>query len=177
MEDLDAASLEDVHAWFDQYYGPNNATLVIAGDVDTQAALEKVRHYFGGIPPSSPIERHAVWVAKREGLHRQVMQDRVPQARIYKVWNVPELTSAVADRLSLFGDILANGKNSRLYEKLVYREQIATSVGAFVWGRELGSLFMVFANAAPGQDLAAIEAMMDAELERLLADGFTQEEL
>jgi zinc protease len=177
MEDLDAASLEDVHEWFDRYYGPNNATIVIAGDVDTQAALERVKHYFGSIPPGPPIERHAAWVAKRHGMHRQVLQDRVPQARIYKVWNVPEMTSPVADRLSLFGDILANGKNSRLYEKLVYREQIATSVGAFVWGRELGSLFMVFANAAPGEDLAAIEAMMDAEMRRLLDEGFTREEL
>jgi zinc protease len=177
MEDLNAGSLEDVHEWFDRYYGPNNATLVIAGDVETEAALEKVKHYFGGIAPAAPIERHDVWVARREGTHRQVMQDRVPQARIYKVWNVPELTAPAADHLSLFGDILANGKNSRLYTKLVYQEQVATGVGAFVWGRELGSLFIVTANAGPGQDLVAIESMMDAEMRRLLADGFTEEEL
>lgn len=177
MEDLNAASLEDVHEWFDQYYGPNNATLVIAGDVETQQALERVKHYFGGIPPSPPIERHTTWIAKREGMHRQVMQDRVPQARVYKVWNVPELTSPVADRLSLFGDILANGKNSRLYEKLVYEEQIATDVGAFIWGRELGSLFITYASASPDQDLTAVEAMMDAEMRRLLDEGFTAEEL
>jgi len=177
MEDLEAASLEDVHAWFDQYYGPNNATLVIAGDVDTQEALEKVRHYFGGIRPSPPIERHAAWVAKRQGMQRQVMQDRVPQARVYKVWNVPELTNPVTDRLGLFGDILANGKNSRLYEKLVYREQVATDVGAFVWGRELGSLFIVYATAAPGRDLGEVEAMLDAEMRRLLDDGPAREEL
>ncbi|HET6628285.1 MAG TPA: pitrilysin family protein [Woeseiaceae bacterium] len=177
MEDLNAASLDDVHAWFDQYYGPNNATLVIAGDVDTQAALEKVKHYFGGIEPSPPIERQSVWIAKREGSHRQIMQDRVPQARLYKVWNVPELTDPTADYLSLFADVLANGKNSRLYKKLVYDEQVATGVGAFVYGRELGSLFIVTANASPGQDLADVERMMDAEMRKLLAEGLTAEEL
>jgi zinc protease len=177
MEDLDAASLDDVHDWFNRYYGPNNATIVIAGDVTAQQALEKVKHYFGGIPPGPPLERHDVWVAQREGAHRQVMQDRVPQARIYKVWNVPEMTDRQAEYLSLFGDILANGKNSRLYEKLVYQEQVATGVGAFVWGRELGSLFMVTANASPGEDLAAVERMLDAEMQRLLDEGFTGEEL
>ncbi len=177
MEDLEAASLDDVHEWFDQYYGPNNATIVIAGDVETQAALDKVKHYFGGIEPSRPIERHAAWVAKRTGSHRQVMQDRVPQARLYKTWNVPELTDAAAEYLSLFADILANGKNSRLYEKLVYDEQVATSVGASVWGRELGSLFIVSANAGPGQDLARVERMLDAEMRKLLAEGFSAEEL
>ncbi len=177
MEDLDAASLEDVHAWFDQYYGPNNATIVIAGDVETAAALEKVRHYFGGIAPSPPIERHTAWVAKREGTQRQVLQDRVPQARVYKVWNVPELTDPAADYLSLFADVLANGKNSRLYKKLVYDEQVATGVGASVWGRELGSLFIVTANASPGQDLADVERMLDAEMRNLLAEGLSPAEL
>jgi zinc protease len=145
--------------------------------VETEVALEKVRHYFGGIEPSPPIERQSVWVAKREGAHRQVMDDRVPQARLYKAWNVPEMTDVTADYLSLFSDVLANGKNSRLYEKLVYDEQVATGVGAFVWGRELGSLFVVTASAAPGEDLAEIERMMDAEMRRLLADGMTAEEL
>lgn len=177
MEDLDAATLDDVHAWFDAWYGPNNATLVIAGDVETEAALERVKHYFGGIEPSPPIEHQVTWVARRDGSHRQVMQDRVPQARIYKVWNVPEVTEAPFDRLTLLGDILANGKNSRLYKLLVYEEQIATDVGAFAFGRELGSLFIVYATAKPGQELAAVERMMDAELGRLLEDGFSNEEL
>ena len=177
MEDLEAASLDDVHQWFDRYYGPNNATIVIAGDVATGEALEKVKHYFGGIEPSPPVERHDEWVAKREGSHRQILQDRVPQARIYKVWNVPEVTSAEAEYLSLFGDILANGKNSRLYRKMVYEKQVATGVSASVWGRELASLFIVTANASPGQDLAALERMMDGEMHRLLEEGFTDEEL
>ncbi|MGH8195984.1 MAG: M16 family metallopeptidase [Woeseiaceae bacterium] len=177
MDDLDAAALDDVHEWFDAWYGPNNATLVIAGDVDTAAALERVKHYFGGIEPSPPIEHQVSWVAPRDGSHRQVMQDRVPQARIYKVWNVPEVTDARFDQLRLFADLLANGKNSRLYERLVYQDQIATDVGAFAFGRELGSLFIVYATAKPGQDLVAVERVMDAELARLLEDGFDKEEL
>jgi zinc protease len=177
MEDLNAASLADVHEWFDTYYGPNNATLVIAGDVDTKQALERVEHYFGGIAPGPPIARQAAWVAKREGPHRQVLQDRVPQARIYKVWNVPQLTSPAFDRLQLFGEILANGKNSRLYERLVYRDRIATDVGVLAFGRELGSLFIAYATAKPGQDSGELERATDAEVNRLLADGFSAEEL
>lgn len=79
MKDLNAASLTDVHEWFDTYYGPNNATLVIAGDVDTQTALAKAKHYVGGIEPGPPVKRQVTWMAKREGSHRQVIQDRVPQ--------------------------------------------------------------------------------------------------
>jgi hypothetical protein len=122
MKDLNAASLTDVHEWFDTYYGPNNATLVIAGDVDTQTALAKAKHYVGGIEPGPPVKRQVTWMAKREGSHRQVIQDRVPQARIYKVWNVPEVTDPAAQHLTLFADILANGKNSRLYRHLVYEQ-------------------------------------------------------
>ncbi|MEQ8857621.1 MAG: pitrilysin family protein [Pseudomonadales bacterium] len=177
MDDLNAASLDDVHEWFETYYGPNNAILVVAGDVDTAHVLERVQHYFGSIPPGPPIERHEVWVAPREDDHRQVLQDRVPQARIYKTWNVPERSSDTFDLLQLFADVLGNGKNSRLYEALVYEQQIATDVAVFAFGRELGSLVIATATARPGESLAKVEAAMDAELERLLDDGLRAEEL
>ncbi|HEX7037087.1 MAG TPA: pitrilysin family protein [Pseudomonadales bacterium] len=177
MEDLNAATLEDVHGWFDTYYGPNNAVLVVAGDVDAEHVLERVKHYFGGIPPGPPIERHEAWVAPRSDSHRQVIQDRVPQARIYRTWNVPERTSPEFDRLRLFADVLGNGKNSRLYERLVYDRQIATDVGVLAFGRELGSLLIVFASAKPGESLDEVEQAMDEEIERLLDEGFDDGEL
>jgi zinc protease len=177
MEDLNAATLEDVHEWFDTYYGPNNAVLVVAGDVDAEHVRDRVEHYFGSIPPGPPVNRHETWVAPRESSHRQVMQDRVPQARIYKTWNVPERTDTTVDLLSLFADVWGNGKNSRLYEALVYERQIATDVEVFVLARELGSLIIAIATATPGGSLAEVEAAMDEELATLLDDGLRRGEL
>jgi len=177
MDDLDAASVEEVHEWFETYYGAANAVLVLAGDIDPETARSKVEHYFGDIPSGPPVTTQDVWVARRTGTHRITMQDRVPQARVYKVWNVPEWGSDEAVLLNLFARVLATGKNSRLYERLVYNEQIASSVAAFTFERELGSLFIVNATALPGQDLATIEAAIDEEMERLLAGGLTADEL
>ena len=177
MDDLDAASVEEVHEWFETYYGAANAVLVLAGDIDPQTALTKVEHYFGDIPSGPPVTTQDVWVARRTGTHRVTMQDRVPQAQIYKVWNVPEWGSDEAVLLNLFGRVLATGKNSRLYERLVYNEQIASAVSASIFERELGSLFIVDATLLPGQDLGAVEAAIDEEMERLLAEGLTADEL
>ncbi len=138
MEDLDAASLDDVKEWFKTYYGPNNAVLAIAGDIDPATVKTKVEEYFGDIPPGPPIAKQMRWIAKMTGEHRSVVQDRVPQARLYKVWNVPEWGSTDAIRLNLVTDVLATGKSSRLYKRLVYDDQIATDVSAFIWEKELG---------------------------------------
>src|SRR5436190_2153496 len=97
MEDLNAASVEDVKNWFRTYYGPNNAVIVLAGDITPEVARQKVEQYFGDIPATPPIAKQDVWIAKRTGTHREVMQDRVPQARIYKEWNVPQFGSADGD--------------------------------------------------------------------------------
>ncbi len=131
IEDLNNAKLEDVHKWFSTYYGPNNAVVVVAGDIDAKTALEKVKKYFGDIPPSPPVARHSAWVAKRTGSHRQSVQDRVSQARLYKVWNIPGWGTECADKLDLVSSILADGKTSRLYKRLVYDDQLATSVSAY----------------------------------------------
>ncbi|NJD10100.1 MAG: insulinase family protein, partial [Gemmatimonadetes bacterium] len=111
------------------------------------------------------------------GEHRQLMQDRVAQARIYKVWNVPELGNADLDYLDLVSDVLSSGKTSRFYRRLVYDEQIATSVSAYFDGKEIGSHFVIMANARPGGDLKQIERALDEELARFLAEGPTAAEL
>ena len=177
MEDLNAASLEDVKEWFRGYYGAANATVVIAGDVETKAALEKVRQYFGDIPPGPPVARHEAWVAKRTGHQRQVAQDRVPQARLYKVWNVPQWGTQEGDYLDLISDVLGSGKNSRLYKRLVYDDQVATSARAYVDLREIGGLFTIDVTAKPGEDLAKIEKAVQEELEKFLAEGPTDKEM
>ncbi len=119
MEDLNAAKLEDVREWFKTYYGPANATLSIAGDVTPAEALAKVKKYFGDIPSGPPVYRQEAYIAKRTGTHRMTAQDRVPQARIYKVWNIPEYGTTAGNQLNLASDVLSSGKSSRLYKRLV----------------------------------------------------------
>jgi len=177
MEDLEAASLKDVHEWFKAYYGPNNAVIAIAGDITTQEALAKVKQYFGDIPAGPPVTRYEAFTAKRTGSLRQVAQDRVPQARIYKVWNIPAWGTLCANRLDLVSDLLASGKTSRLYKRLVYEDQIATDVSAYVDLREIAGLFYIVATAKPGESLEKVEKALDEELARLIAEGPTETEL
>ena len=177
MDDLNAASLDDVKEWFRTYYGPANATLSIAGDVDTDDILKRVERYFGDIPSGPPVVVQDAWVAKMTGTHRQSMQDRVPQARIYKVWNIPGYGTADAADLGIAAHVLGIGKTSRLYKRLVYRDRIATSASAFIRDREIGGQFIVTATAQPGGDLDAVEKAVDEEVAKFLADGPTAEEL
>lgn len=177
MEDLNAAALDDVHEWFKSYYGAANAVLVIAGDVDAQTAFEKVQKYFGDIPSGPPVATYDTWIAKRTESTRQRVEDRVPQARIYKVWNIPETKAADARYLDLVSDVLASGKTSRLYKRLVYDDQIATSISAYVDLREIASQFYIVGTAKPGEDLEKVEAAINEELDRFLAEGPTEAEL
>jgi zinc protease len=177
MGDLNAASMDDVKEWFKTYYGPSNVTIVLAGDIDVKTAREKVEKYFGNIPAGPPVAHQEVWVAKMTGSHREIVQDRVPQARIYKVWNIPEYGSADADYLDLVSDVLSVGKTSRFYKRLVYDDQIATNANAFVPLNEIAGQFYVQATAKPNGDLAQVEKELDEELARFLKEGPTAEEL
>src|ERR1700693_773925 len=177
MADLNAAAMNDVNEWFKTYYGPSNVVIVMAGDIDAKTAKEKVEKYFGNIPAGPPVAHQEVWVAKMTGTHRQVVQDRVPQSRIYKVWNIPEYGSADSVYLDMVSDVLATGKTSRFYKRLVYDDQIATDASAFVDLREIGGQFRVQATARSGQNLAQVEKELDEELARFLKNGPTPEEM
>ncbi len=177
MEDLNAASLEDVKDWFAGYYGAANAVIVVAGDIDAKTAKERVEKYFGDIPSGPPVSRHETWVPKLPQSQRQSVQDRVPQARVYKIWNVPGLGSADSHYLDLAAAVLTQGKTSRLYKRLVYDDQIATTVTAYQDAREIASQFRIEATARPGEDLQKIEKTVDEELQRFLTGGPTQAEL
>jgi zinc protease len=177
MEDLSAAKLEDVKEWFERYYGAANAVIVLAGDIDPTTALETVEKYFGDIPSGPPVDRQREWIAKRAGRQRGIMEDRVPQARIYKIWNIPGWGKPDNDYLNLASDVLASGKTSRLYKRLVYDEQIATDVSAGISPLEIGGMFIVYATARPGDDVTKVERAINEELARFLATGPTAAEL
>ncbi|MFQ6005744.1 MAG: M16 family metallopeptidase [Woeseia sp.] len=177
MEDLDAASLEDVHEWFQTYYGPNNAVIVVAGDVNPQVVLGKVENYFGDIPPGPPIAKPRTWIVRLDADKYETMQDRVPQSRVYKVWGGPNFVSEDADLLDLAESVLAGDKNSRLYKRLVYEDQTATSVSASLYAGEIGGFFSIQATVQPGGDIEAVRQAIDEELQRFLDEGVSRDEL
>jgi predicted Zn-dependent peptidase len=177
MEDLDAASLDDVKEWFKTYYGPSNAVLSIAGDVKPEEVLEKVKKYFGDIPPGPTLVKPGVNVTRRTEESRAYYQDRVPEARISMIWNVPQWGTREANMLDLATDVLSSGKTSRLYKKLVYEDQIASSAYAYIYPREIAGNVTVEANVKPGKSVAQVEQEMNDIMKEFLEKGPTQEEL
>jgi len=177
MEDLNAASLEDVKEWFRTWYGAANAVLVISGDITAAEAKAKVEKYFGDIPAGPVLKRQQEWVAKMTGEHRARIQDRVPQARIYKVWNIPGYQQRDFTLLDMTSDLLGGGKNSRLYKRLVYTDRTATAVSAFVGPFEIGSQLQIIATVKPGVDPATVEKALDEEVTKFLSEGPTAAEV
>jgi zinc protease len=177
MDDLDAASMSDVTNWFKNNYGPNNVVLVLAGDITPAQAREKVEHYYGDIPPGPPVARQREWIAKRSGTHRETVQDRVPQARIYRIWNVPGADTPAEALLDLAAHVLGGSKTSRLYQRLVVKEELATSALSSDDSNEIAGQFGINLTARPGADLARMQAVADQELQALMKTGPGEEEL
>lgn len=177
MEDLNAASLEDVQNWFKTYYGAANVVIVLSGDIDSETARAKVEHYFGDIPSGPPVARYRQWIPEIHGTRREVLSDRVPQARVYEVWNIPGYGEPDNDYLSLVGNVLSSGKTSRLYKRLVYDEQLATDVSVSAEPGEISGNFSIEVTARPGVGLSRIEKIVDEELAKFRSKGPTAKEL
>ncbi|WP_017907738.1 M16 family metallopeptidase [Xanthomonas sp. SHU 199] len=177
MNDLNAASLADVKQWFRTWYGPNNAVLVLAGDIDVATAKEKVTRYFGDIPAGPSMAQPKVDVAQRSQSTRETMTDKVPQTRIYRVWNVAQTGTEDVDRLQLLAQVLGGTTSSRLDRRLVHQDKLVDMVSASVWPSQLGSGFGIIAMVKQGVDPARVEAAIDEELRRLLDKGPDKAEL
>jgi zinc protease len=177
MEDLEAASVDDVKQWFDTYYSPNNAVIAIAGDITAEEAFAKVEKYFGDIRPGPPLTRLSEWIPEHRVERRQRMVDRVSQARLYLAWPGPRWGTQDAHLFDLAAAILAGDKNSRLYQRLVYKEQIASDVEFGNLALEISGLAYLQVSAQPGVTLAQLETAVREELARFLKDGPTGAEL
>ena len=177
MEDLNAASLDDVREWFKTYYGPNNAVIAIAGDVDAEEVLAKVTTYFGDIPPGPPLSSFSEWVPRHSVDRRQIIEDRVSQARLYMAWPAPGWGSTEAAYLSMAAAVLGQGKNSRLYKRLVYDDQLATDVALNTTFWEIAGLVYLEVSPKPGVSLETLETIARAELKRFIESGPTSKEL
>ncbi len=177
MDDLNAAALSDVKTWYQSYYGPNNAVIVLAGDIAADSALMLVKKYFDGIPPVSPISRLDSWVPSFPNNIRDKTQDRVPSPIIFHVYHIPGWKTKDQEYLKLFSDILAGSETTPLYKKLVYEKHVADNVTSWVDEQELSSLFNVQVSLKNGVDAATAEKELDSVMKKILRDGVTADEL
>jgi predicted Zn-dependent peptidase len=177
MADLNAASIEDVKRWFSAWYGPNNAVLVLAGDIDVATAKAKAEQFFGHIPAGPTMPQPALNIAARTESTRFEMSDRVPQPRLYRTWNTPQFGTEDAQQLGLLAQVLAGARSSRLDKRLVFEEKLADNVGAFSWGSQLSGMFMLQVDIKQDADPARVEAIVNEEIAKLLAEGPTAAEI
>jgi len=176
IADLQAAQVEEAHDFFRRYYHPANASIALAGDFESETALALVRSYFEGIPAGprlDPVKRTATIESDR----RIYLEDRVELPRLYLAWLTPAMYADGDADLDLATDLLANGKTSRLYRRLVYDERIATDVSASQSSREMSSFVQMSATAAPGHTLAEIDRAISEEIDALANGGPTDDEI
>ena len=176
--DLRAASLDDVRAFFQTYYRPRNASLAIAGDVDSTEVLVQVAEYFGDIDPGEdPPPPKIVPPEPPASEVRLLHEDRVELPRLYLAWHSPALFADGDAELDLVADLLSSGKTSRLYRRLVYEQRIATEIAASQNSREAGGFFQVAATAAPGRTLTEVDNAITKEIDAVANTGPSDAEM
>ena len=177
MADLDKASLGDVKNWFRGHYGPNNAVLVLAGDIDAATAKEKVEKYFGGIPRGPASIAPPAGVPTLPAPKSEVIRDNVATTRLYRMWAVPGLNDKASVALDVFAGVLGGLSSSRLDNDLVRGEKIAVRVSAYNESFSQVGVFEVQADVRPGVDPALVAKRLDADIAELIARGPTRDEV
>ena len=177
MEDLTAASYDDVVAFFRKYYAPSNASLVVAGDLQPAEARRLIEKWFGDVKPGATPEPAAIPGAALTGVQKKTITDRVQLPRLYLAWLTPRHFEPGDAALDMVADILAGGKNSRLYKRLVYDMQIAQDVSAFQASAALSSSFQIIATPRPGHTVAELQKVIDEEIQKLQREAPTRHEL
>src|SRR5438094_7374562 len=177
-DDIRAAHIDDVRAFFQRYYHPGNASLALAGDIDALRGRALAEHYFGEVPAGVKPEKVAPPPATPPSEDvRLVLEDRVELPRLYLAWHSPPLFADGDAELDLVAEVLSSGKTSRLYRALVYEQRIATEVAASQNSREAGSFFQIVATAAPARTLAEVERAITREIAAFIDRGPTAAEL
>jgi zinc protease len=167
MPDLTAASYEDVVAFFKKYYAPSNASLVVAGDLEPTATRKLVEKWFSDVKPGAPVEPSTIPGVALSGVQKKTITDKVQVPRLYLAWITPRHFEPADAALDVVADVLAGGKNSRLYKRLVYDMQIAQNVSAFQASGRLASHFDIEVTPLPGRTLDELQKVVDEELTRL----------
>jgi zinc protease len=177
MPDLTAASYDDVVAFFKKYYAPDNASLVVAGDIDTARAKALVEKWFGDVKPGAPVPPMDAPGVALTKVEKKTLTDRVQLPRIYLAWLTPAHYAPGDAALDIVSDVLAGGKNSRLYKRLVYDMQIAQDVSAFQASQALSSSFQIVATARPGHTVDELRTAIDEEIRKLQQQPPTEHEV
>ncbi len=177
MDHLSAASYEDVEQFFRRYYVPNNASLAIAGDIDPAEARRLAEKWFGDLPAGAPVEPLRAEPPVVAEPRRLMLEDRVQLPRLYLTWITPAALQEGDAALTALSRVLAAGKSSRLFQRLVYDLQIADDVSAYQSGGKLGSEFRISATARSGVVLERLETVILEELAKLSEEGPEPREL
>src|SRR6476646_8774230 len=177
MPDLTAASYEDVVAFFKKFYAPSNASLVIAGDIDTANTRRLVEKWFGDVKAAPPPEPATIPGVMLTGVQKKTVTDRVQLPRLFLAWLTPRHFEPGDAALDVVADVLAGGKNSRLYKRLVYDMQIAQDVSAFQASAGLSSSFQIIATPRPGHTVAELQKVIDEEIQKLQHEAPSVHEL
>jgi len=177
MPDLTAASYDDVVAFFKKFYTPSNASLVVAGDIDSANARRLIEKWFSDVKAGPPPEPMPMPTAALTAVKSRTVGDKVQLPRLYLGWLTPAHFAPGDATLDVVADVLAGGKNSRLYKRLVYDMQIAQDVSAFQSSAVLSSSFLIIATARPGHTAAELQKVIDEELKKLQSEPPTAHEL
>jgi zinc protease len=177
MPDLTAASYEDVVTFFKTYYAPSNASLAIAGDIDTAAARSLVEKWFSDVRPGDPPAPAGIPGVALQKVERRTLTDRVQLPRLTLAWLTPRHYDPGDAALDVLAGVLAGGKNSRLYKRLVYDMQIAQSVEAFQDSQALSSQFVIEAMARPGHTVEELQKVIDEEITALQREAPSDREV
>jgi zinc protease len=177
MEDLTAASYEDVVEFFKAYYAPADASLVVAGDINTAEARRLVEKWFADVKKGPAPQPMTIPGVALTGAQKKTITDRVQLSRLYLAWLTPRHFEPGDAALDMVADVLAGGKNSRLYKRLVYDMQIAQDVSAFQASAQLSSQFMIIATARPGHMVAELQKVIDEEVQKLQREAPSAHEL
>jgi zinc protease len=177
MPDLTAASYDDVVTFFKTYYAPGNASLVVAGDIETETARTLVERWFGDVKPGAPVEPMTMPGVALAGVQKKTVTDKVQLPRLSLAWLTPSHLAPADAALDIVADMLAGGKNSRLYKRLVYDMQIAQSVSAGQNSQALSSYFLIEATPRPGHTVEELQKVIDEEITRLQNDAPSQHEM
>jgi zinc protease len=177
MEDLTAASYDDVVEFFKMYYAPANASLVVAGDIDTAKTRATVEKWFSDVKAGRPAESMTAPAVQLTGVQKKTIADKVQLPRVYEAWLTPPHFQPGDAALDVAADILAGGKNSRLYKRLVYDMQIAQDVNAGQGSARLSSQFQIVATPRPGHTTAELQKVIDEEIQKLQKEPPSAHEL
>jgi zinc protease len=177
MEDLSAASYDDVVAFFKKYYGPSNASLVVAGDLETARARTLIEKWFGDVKPAPAPDPLTIPGVALKGVQKKTIADRVQLPRLFLAWLTPRHFEPGDAALDMVADILAGGKNSRLFKRLVYDMQIAQDVSASQQSQALSSSFQIVATPRPGHTVAELQKVIDEEIQKLQREAPSAHEL